>query len=172
MPNIVRGSCQVCEKVHKINEHGVLAKHGYRVRFGFFEGVCPGSGEKPYELSCEFLRKHIVNVSQGIEKLNIVLETLSENTTESYLRLYSNGHHHWSKGQVVEVDGDFYFDNGSSRVCLRTYQVYAQSVVDAVKILNKIKSKSVAQQIRQTSRYIEYQQKRVDLWGTVKGAER
>lgn len=42
-----RGHCQICLHVHAIDVHtGVLAKHGYEVTHGYFNGTCPGSGLK------------------------------------------------------------------------------------------------------------------------------
>lgn len=40
-----RGHCQICAFVHAIDpKTGRVAKHGYTVKFGFFKGVCSGSG--------------------------------------------------------------------------------------------------------------------------------
>jgi hypothetical protein len=40
-----RGHCQVCASVQAIDpKTGAVAKHGYNVKFGFFNGTCAGSG--------------------------------------------------------------------------------------------------------------------------------
>ena len=45
-----RGHCQVCGNAQAVNkETGMLAKHGYTVEHGFFEGECPGSHNLPIE---------------------------------------------------------------------------------------------------------------------------
>jgi hypothetical protein len=45
-----RGHCQVCGAQQAVdNETGKLAKHGYTVEHGFFEGECPGSHNLPLE---------------------------------------------------------------------------------------------------------------------------
>lgn len=46
------GTCQICGCVQKL-PNGKLAKHGYTKRWGFFTGTCTGSGEFPYEISCQ-----------------------------------------------------------------------------------------------------------------------
>jgi len=42
------GECQVCGRQQKL-PGGVLSKHGYTKRWGFFEGTCPGAGYGPFE---------------------------------------------------------------------------------------------------------------------------
>lgn len=45
-----RGHCQVCGAQQAVdNKTGMLAKHGYTVEEGFFEGECPGSHNLPLE---------------------------------------------------------------------------------------------------------------------------
>lgn len=45
-----KGTCQVCGSVQAITgEAGVIAKHGYTVEWGFFNGTCSGSHSKPLE---------------------------------------------------------------------------------------------------------------------------
>ena len=48
------GTCQLCGSLQKA-PGGYLAKHGYDVQYGFFNGVCQGSHELPYEVSSELL---------------------------------------------------------------------------------------------------------------------
>lgn len=42
------GTCSFCGSLQKL-PNGKLAKHGYDVRFGFFNAVCRGSGRAPFE---------------------------------------------------------------------------------------------------------------------------
>ncbi len=45
-----RGTCQACGSVQAVdNVSGLLAKHGYTVNWGYFNGTCQGSGRKPAE---------------------------------------------------------------------------------------------------------------------------
>lgn len=43
-----RGHCQVCGRIHRL-PGGRLAKHGYTVEYGYFNGECSGGGELPLE---------------------------------------------------------------------------------------------------------------------------
>ena len=56
------GTCQICNSLQKA-PGGRLAKHGYDVAYGFFNGVCRGSHELPYEVSNELL----VSILAGIK---------------------------------------------------------------------------------------------------------
>jgi hypothetical protein len=43
-----QGHCQACGRIQRL-PLGILAKHGYTVDWGFFNGVCCGSDRKPLE---------------------------------------------------------------------------------------------------------------------------
>lgn len=44
------GTCQACGRQHAVNvKSGLLAKHGYTVDWGFFNGTCQGSDHLPLE---------------------------------------------------------------------------------------------------------------------------
>jgi len=54
------GTCQACMRQQKA-PGGVLAKHGYVVaKYGFFVGTCPGSGQLPFEVSCDYIISRII----------------------------------------------------------------------------------------------------------------
>jgi hypothetical protein len=60
-----RGTCQVCGSVQAVNNKtGMIAKHGYTVDWGMFQGECPGSNELPIEKSHK-LTTQIINSIQG-----------------------------------------------------------------------------------------------------------
>lgn len=48
------GTCQACGRQHAVNpKTGNLAKHGYTVDWGFFNGTCSGSDRAPLEIAAE-----------------------------------------------------------------------------------------------------------------------
>lgn len=49
------GICQLCQSTQKL-PGGRIAVHGYTVDYGFFHGICRGSGELPLNESVEFLK--------------------------------------------------------------------------------------------------------------------
>ncbi|BAU40183.1 hypothetical protein [Ralstonia phage RSP15] len=44
----IRGNCQVCGRQHAVVK-GVMAKHGYKVQHGYFNGVCSGQHYRPLQ---------------------------------------------------------------------------------------------------------------------------
>ena len=62
-----QGTCQVCGCIHKVsNTSGKIATHGYTVEHGYFNGECGGGYELPFEVSCDYLKKHIDNIVTAI----------------------------------------------------------------------------------------------------------
>lgn len=51
----LRGHCQVCGRQHAVVSGGFVAKHGYTVKDGWFQGVCPGQNYAPIEVNREQL---------------------------------------------------------------------------------------------------------------------
>jgi hypothetical protein len=59
-----RGTCQACGAIQAVdNKTGAIAKHGYTVDWGMFEGECQGSHKLPLEKSSELT----VQIIKGIE---------------------------------------------------------------------------------------------------------
>lgn len=59
------GICQLCGSLQKA-PGGRLAKHGYDVQYGFFNGICRGSHELPYEESCDLLVAVLAGIKVAI----------------------------------------------------------------------------------------------------------
>lgn len=74
------GTCQLCGSLQKA-PGGYLAKHGYDVQYGFFNGVCRGSHELPYEESCDLLVAVLAGIKVSIE--TYVQEPAPKRTTPS-----------------------------------------------------------------------------------------
>lgn len=52
-----KGTCQICGSTQAVNnDSGMLAKHGYTTRWGFFSGTCSGSGHLPLQVSCDLIK--------------------------------------------------------------------------------------------------------------------
>lgn len=76
------GTCQCCLRVQML-PNGILAKHGYQVAFrgqgGFFSGVCRGSGDSPFELSCEAMKRFVAEASLEAGRLQLAIEQVEQN---------------------------------------------------------------------------------------------
>lgn len=62
-----RGTCQTCGRVHAVdNTTRLVAKHGYTVDFGYFNGVCRGGrSEKPAEFDVSLTHKMIIECTES-----------------------------------------------------------------------------------------------------------
>lgn len=56
----LRGHCQACGRVQAVP--GRLAKHGYKVKHGWFQGTCPGSDEQPMETDRSVTDRYITEM--------------------------------------------------------------------------------------------------------------
>lgn len=72
-----KGTCQICGRQHKVNTNtGMLAKHGYTIDFGWFNGTCTGSDNLPYEKSCDMTKKSISLTNDYINTLKNKIESI------------------------------------------------------------------------------------------------
>jgi hypothetical protein len=70
-----RGHCQACGRVQAVDTaNNLLAKHGYTVDFGYFDGVCTGSDRQPLEVDKSFTEATIVRVSEWIDGQKVLLQ--------------------------------------------------------------------------------------------------
>ena len=74
-----RGHCQACGRVQAVDTaNNLLAKHGYTVDFGYFDGVCTGSDKKPLEVDKSFSEATIVEISEWIDGQKVLLQEAME----------------------------------------------------------------------------------------------
>jgi hypothetical protein len=62
------GTCQACGRQHAFY-NGSVAKHGYTVKYGFFNGVCWGAEQEPAEHSVDLTRSTIERLTKEANKL-------------------------------------------------------------------------------------------------------
>jgi len=69
-----KGVCQVCGLVHAVdNKSNLLAKHGYTVSWGFFNGICDGADNLPLQLSRSLVDSTIDGLLEKIATNNLLL---------------------------------------------------------------------------------------------------
>lgn len=87
-----KGHCQVCGNMHAVdNSHNGLAKHGYTVDWGFFNGTCHGSDELPIQLDRTLADKTIASLDAEIDRLQSSLDTINDWFPESVYGYKLNG---------------------------------------------------------------------------------
>jgi hypothetical protein len=74
-----KGHCQVCGHMHAVdNSHNGLAKHGYDVSWGFFNGVCSGADNLPIQLDRTLADKTIAYLDKKILSLQTSLDSIND----------------------------------------------------------------------------------------------
>ena len=74
-----RGHCQACGRVQAVDTaNNLLAKHGYTVDFGYFDGICKGSDRKPLEVDKSFSEATIVRIFEWIDGQKVLLQEAIE----------------------------------------------------------------------------------------------
>ena len=65
-----RGHCQVCGAQQAVNNKtGMMAKHGYTVESGWFEGECPGSHNLPLEVERTMTDNIIEDLTRSADRI-------------------------------------------------------------------------------------------------------
>jgi hypothetical protein len=113
------GTCQICGSLQKL-PGGVLSKHGYTTRFGFFEGVCSGSGSLPFELSCDLIEDSIaLQRKTALERRHQAADYRAEPWGETHnvvkLRVYDGRRTHYSNPGYVWVNATITAETKTSR---------------------------------------------------------
>jgi len=69
------GICQACGRRHAVNpKSGKLAKHGYTVDWGFFNGTCQGSDHLPLEQDTTLNIAIVAELRQRADRLDVQAE--------------------------------------------------------------------------------------------------
>lgn len=176
-----KGTCQCCGAVQKLPA-GILAKHGYTTRWGFFEGVCRGSGSQPFEKSTDLIEAFIRWAQGKVADLEAfkaeLLTPPAEGTTEAWVWVYRKGSSHtpagyqWMKQALtftVETSksGDGYqwmtvsyehpdYQPGNSHR-LDFYEMTGTNPLDRVYALNQKRAWAVDVDIQKLEEYIRWQ---------------
>lgn len=97
-----KGTCQICGSFQMLPS-GVLSKHGYTTKWGFFSGVCSGSGRLPFEQSTDAIADATVAVKADINATEVEIagyEDLSNpvnNGNNVWAQIYANREYQWVK---------------------------------------------------------------------------
>ena len=95
-----KGHCQVCGRIQAVDvTHNFIAKHGYTVDFGFFNGVCEGSGELPLEIDKSITEETIVELTNYVAFQSSYLEGLESGKVE-------NLDYYWVTFKNSELEGE------------------------------------------------------------------
>lgn len=136
-----KGTCQVCHR-EQLLPGGRLAKHGYSVDYGCFNGVCFGAGHLPLEQSCELVKKDIER-HQTARATMVTLQATLEASQEprGYVSIYVGRRYArvWLYLPLVYyADQKIYALEGEKRHPIEGYQIeFTKDPAEAARILNR-----------------------------------
>lgn len=168
--------------------NGTLAKHGYTTKWGFFSGICAGSGSKPFETHTDLIQKFI----EGAElKLANNLEFIAKlqappTVAKGWVRCYRSAKtryetsgYHWHEVEFALHQGKYDtrprvsyanpYKEGEWLNCYThglyvDYTVAHDDVLAYVAAANEKKAQAVAKENEEIQRYIDWQRGRVANW--------
>lgn len=119
-----KGHCQVCGRIHAVDvTHNFIAKHGYTVDFGFFNGVCEGSGELPLEIDKSLTEETIVELTNYLALQSTYLEGLESGKVENldyYWVTFQNSEEEGEEDKVIGISNSKKsFDRYINKYCSR-----------------------------------------------------
>lgn len=95
------GECQICGRHQKL-PGGCLSKHGYTKEWGFFQGVCPGADNLPFEQSKDM-------IEPIVEQREAQLVAVREESESLKAGELNDGNvawvHHYFRGKGFGVSG-------------------------------------------------------------------
>lgn len=166
------GECQICGNTQKLPS-GRLSQHGYTVDNGWFNGICQGARELPFEQSKDLIAGVVENVKLQIESVKRTIKKIEDNlhnTKNVRLRVYCDKTY---KYKTIRVDliirknkhgHEEYFgvtDKGEEHKISH----YGSGGIEAVaENLWKYEVKDRESQVNSMERYVEWQNERMANW--------
>lgn len=176
------GQCQCCGRTQKLPDDK-LSKHGYTVDFGYFSGICRGSGYLPFESSCDQVERYIREAEEVLTRFKMDIALWSAPSLELgkvWFHEYDRrrGMYRWRYVDITCAEhttgtGSFswltftYVDHEGKTQRFPEYGTYS-SVADFVNARNLDYVKRELQpRAASIERYIDWQVRRVQEWKSV-----
>jgi len=169
----------VCGRLQKL-PGGILSKHGYTKRWGFFEGTCPGAHYRPFEQAFDRVQVAIDRTKDQVTNMRSLiasLQDLSTVTDKAPYQAYDRSGRMGYYEVEVTVTEEPVFETSSAKVIIltetrgeKTIRHYGSQygffhgVADAILRLRGMKIGRLQRDIEQRERYIAWQERRVREW--------
>lgn len=165
------GTCQACGRRHKLPD-GRIARHGYTIANGWQEGTCMGSDHPPLEVSCDLVKKSIVDARAKSVAVAKRVADLRQPATEPeawVMQTVYVGRKAVKMPTVVEIktdaDGKPYYYTGRGhhvRAIQLSYKI--KTALDMANHLNGNFAAVLERQLPQIAEYIKAQTEVVATW--------
>lgn len=168
------GHCQACGSRQKLPA-GVLAKHGYTTRWGFFSGTCPGSGYRPFETHTDLILKFSQDAARDGAALAGQAQALRVTATSPRAWHHQYVAATWqvrrSSYRWVEVDllvdglGHVAFTlDGKTQTASRCGYGYGGDVLTVATTMNANKANALDVDAAKRFEYVAWQRDRIAAW--------
>lgn len=173
-----RGHCQACDRVQKLPS-GRLSSHGYTKQWGFFQGICPGTGHGPFELSTDYIERTIADALRAADKDRTFAETLRATPvtdatcwvhegTGQYVRREQVYRWRQVKLTVGSYNQAVYVtEDGRTRAVglpLGGAHANADGLNRAAKQANEVRATALDKSVTRLGDYVAWQRKRIADW--------
>jgi|Laugrespbdmm15sd_2_1035082.scaffolds.fasta_scaffold01213_7 hypothetical protein len=137
----IRGNCQCCGRQQAV-VNGLMSKHGYTVKDGWFSGVCSGRNYTPIQVSRTTTDKIIADISAEIPELIAKAEKVkSGEVTPKTIKLRFN------KGEIPFEQGDRRQQSDAKTSLEWAYRNRARAGQEFVKTMIEVADKFHGQQL-------------------------
>jgi hypothetical protein len=137
----IRGNCQCCGRQQAV-VNGLMSKHGYTVKDGWFSGVCSGRNYNPIQVSRTTTDKIIADISAEIPELIAKAEKVkSGEMTPKTIKLRFN------KGEIPFEQGDRRQQSDARTSLEWAYRNRARAGQEFVKTMTEVADKFHGQQL-------------------------
>lgn len=183
------GECQACGHLQKL-PGGVLSKHGYTKRWGFFSGTCMGANWRPLETHFDLIEKCIASARARVDLLKVRVAELRAPATEEkgmahvYIPSRSAGRlgsrYQWQEvslipvlwtgdyktGELQTVEYDVKYDTGTERVNAHRSGInfHGTTVLEYATHMRGKFADYLEKEVRQVEEYIVWQTDRLAKW--------
>ena len=178
------GTCQICG-ASQLLPGGVLAKHGYTTRWGFFSGTCRGSGHQPFEQSILMIEDAIAQAEDDARRLrkNAADHRASTDPAGIPFQVYHvgrdrRGSYRWVVADITATEHPYSSGTGSYLKFFATYtpvgeqeavtkpvDTYGHYTLEAqVAYLRGLAAANLEQNAANLDRYVAWQRARITDW--------
>jgi hypothetical protein len=162
--------------------------HGYKVEFGFFNGICLGAAQLPYEQSCELIQQFVDSASAQLKTMQESQRKLRARATEPkcWVHVYHSARYEYGNsrksGYQWEQKEVFHVERGEGehkyyRFCYKGENIHGQpadvelhhvdygaGLLDACTANNQVYADWYEHNVKSLENYIRRQQRRIDDW--------
>ena len=154
---------------------GKLAKHGYDVQHGFFNGTCWGAGYQPFEVAYDAIEKAIGWATEQRDKLLLAITAVEAETVDLPFRRYVSGFYRdgvyikagyqWQTVRLSQAEGQpvtIEFADGKSEPAFRYSLGYGLEEIAAR--LRSIRIGAYQMEVKSRTEYVVWQTGRIKNW--------